>query len=207
MLNKPVPPALAQDAFVVQAPAFLSGPAGRDGYRNPIFVGVAPPVPNAEIIGGGVAAAVPVYVLSADDAAKDTVALPHAEAAWQFFAGQMEEPNPQVILGTVIRTHDRTWKLIRVHYGPIVVAELTQLNELYGLPELAERPYDPAVLSIPAVNVKAFWLRPHNVEETDYLTPIPSAPGEMRVYDRSQFLSGIGPLAKRNRTIRPGFGA
>jgi hypothetical protein len=188
-------------------PAFLSGPAGRDGQRNPVFVGAAPPIPRAETIGGEVAAAVPVYVLTADDAAKETVPLPHAVAAWQFFAGHTEEPDPQVVCGTVIRTQDRTWKLISVHYGPIVVAELNQMNQLYDLHQVVERPYDLAVLSIPGVNVKTFWLRPQNAEDTDYLLPITSAVGGMQPVETSHFLSDIRPLANRNRTMRAGFGA
>jgi hypothetical protein len=205
------PPAAAQAAFTAGLPGFLSGAAG---LGVPAFVGLAPTIPSHAEIGTGFVAAIQLFVLRLSDAATSTETISPASAGWQFFAGNLPVPTPQMVLGTVVRRPPtQAWKLINVYYGQTVPAQLIALNALAGLTDVKREDYEARMLSIPGVNLRGYWLVAQTEGSPDLVVPIPAGatliptldgPGPFRM---PNFLARIGPLAASNLTMAAGRGA
>jgi hypothetical protein len=215
----PDAPIASKSIFIGGLPAFLNG-TGPDGGPSGFiqaFAGSPPDIPNAADVpsGGSGATAQQVFVLTLDDAAINSGTVSPAAAGWRFLSnvpGKLEN----AVLGRVIP--DSTppgWKLTAVYYGDRVKEALATSLHISGQPLSPQgNDYELRVLSVPGLNLEAFWLEAQTQGTEDVLIPFPAGPNQLITALRNkdeftlpEFLAAIRPLAARLLKMGPGRGA
>jgi|tagenome__1003787_1003787.scaffolds.fasta_scaffold19629976_1 hypothetical protein len=208
-LNKPLPPPDIQEAFTNALPTFLrqDNDASRVAER---FAGSPSTIPTLSQIDNGREDAFrhdgqQIFALTLNDVVNSSGIGAATPAGWRLFAGQGQGAT---VLGRVSRKSRDGTKLTAVYYGNRAWEALQASLGLDSLAEIRQAEYELRVLTVPALNLEAFWLfsRSQGVEDLVVpFTPIPDqAPGGIRpdtVYTMANFLATIRPaamLAQRN---------
>ena len=199
-LSNPAAPTATLDAFAAAISDFLSPPStATEGY-----VGPRPAIPASGDIGTPdvfrQAYAQQVFVLGLADAAANTGIGAAVPAGWRFFAG---DASGKVVLGRVAQSQAAGgWKLTAVHYSDRVWTALQQSRALDALPQLQGGDYELRVLTVPGLNLEAFWLAGKSPGASDLVVPFPVSPNQpigalnqQSVYSMADFLAAIQPLA------------
>jgi hypothetical protein len=153
-----------------------------------------------------------IYVLSLADAANNTGVVSPAFAGWGFFAGDTSTTS---VLGRVV-PRGPGWKLVAVQYGDLVWQTWTTSHQLPALLPASIRAadYELRLLTIPGMNLEAFWLAPQNAGSADFVVPTPTSAkpavstGDVNnPMDMTTFLTEIRPLAASLLTMQARRGA
>jgi hypothetical protein len=207
-------------AFSNGLPAFLpGGPADR--VVSETYVGSAPKVPTVIDVGmstgpgfrsPNISAVLPSFVLSLNEAANNAGVISPARTGWTIFAGDAQG---KTVVGRMVQ-RKQAWKLVAVHYGPLVWETMTTAHQLSASPppHLQSQDYELRLLAIPGLNLEVFWLAAQNSDSVDFIIPTPAAiPPFLDLGKTStplpmqNFLAQIRPRAVSLLTMAVGTGA
>lgn len=137
----------------------------------------------------------PVYVLGLDAivAGRDLSAA--KLAFWTHFLSSGADGDGQVVAADV---HADTSRFASLREGPQVIAFYRQVQELRQMPDIARQSFELAQLRIPALHVKAVWLK-NKAGSDDIIIPIaPTDPAltSGRRYSVLEFLNALRPAAE-----------
>jgi hypothetical protein len=209
MLITPVPPKGSATALSTQLPMFLPGAPGlvKQTYLSP-----TPPLPSPADIFPGALQAQQVFYLSLKEAANNSGTINPPSAGWRFLAGNAN--SGQLLARVVQIPPSQTWKLTGVFYGQRVSDAIVASAYLQNLPEVGSNDYELRVLTVPGLNMEAFWLVAQSVGSVDLVVPFPRAADQLipslkaqNPYKLVTFLALIRPLAGGLLTMAPGYGA
>jgi hypothetical protein len=209
---KPLPPADAITAFTHGLKAFLGGPdygGGRTLVRER-FAGDRPEIPTPADLGipaSGLDSVpvqdfnpMPVFRLDLNNALVGTLSST-VFAGWRFFTGSTE--GPSVLANVVRRPPTGRFRLTAVFFGDRPGEILTASTQLETVAAVLNFNFERRVLSVPALNLEAFWLVPKTTGDDlfvpVYLTgvrlPIPTLPVH-GAFSLPDFFGMIRPLAR-----------
>ncbi|MGB6944726.1 MAG: hypothetical protein WBE37_20180 [Bryobacteraceae bacterium] len=204
-LSIPAAPSACLAAFSNGLPAFLPGaPAGT--VVSETYVGTAPPIPTAADVSTGaggppnVTTMIQIFALSLADAANNTGVISPSPAGWGFFAGGTSTTS---VLGRVVQ-RGSGWKLVAVQYGGLIWQTWITSRQLPTLlpASFQAGDYELRLLTVPGLNLEAFWLAPQTAGFTDLIvsTPTPVKPAVIlgdanHPLEMTTFLAEIRPLA------------
>jgi hypothetical protein len=197
---RPTPPSDLTAAFSVELPKFVAAPP--DSIER--YVGSRPEIPTMADLGVSTAEllhdAHQIFVLGLADAASATSLSAASSSGWRVFAGTAEGP---VLMAKVASRQSMGWKMTAAYYGDRVRAALRAALELDELPQVSSGDYELRVLTVPALNLDAFWLANQGTAGYDLIVPFPAAPNQLiaalntqPVYTMPDFLAAIRPLAQ-----------
>jgi hypothetical protein len=209
MLITPVPPKASAAAFSTQLPMFLPGAPGlvRQSYLSP-----TPALPSPAHIVPGALQAQQVFYLSLNEAANNSGTINPPAAGWRFLTGNAS--SGQLLARVVQIPPAQTWKLTGVFYGQRVSDAIAASSYLQKLSEVGSNDYELRVLTVPGLNLEAFWLVAQSATSVDLIVPFPRASEQLipslkaqNPYKLVTFLALIRPLAGGLLTMAPGYGA
>jgi hypothetical protein len=209
MLITPVPPKGTATALSSQLPMFLPGAPGlvKQSYLSP-----TPALPSPADIFPAALQAQQVFYLSLNEAAKNSGTINPPSAGWRFLAGNAN--SGQLLARVVQIPPSQNWKLTGVFYGQRVSDAIAASSYLQNLPEVATNDYELRVLTVPGLNLEAFWLVAQSPASADLIVPFPLASDQLipslkaqNPYKLVTFLALIRPLAGGLLTMAQGYGA
>ena len=209
MLITPVPPKGSAAALSSQLPMFLPGAPGlvRKSYLSP-----TPKLPSPADLFQGAVQAQQVFYLSLNEAANHSGTINPPSAGWRFLAGNAS--SGQLLARVVQIPSSQTWKLTGVFYGQRVSDAIAASSYLQNLPEVGSNDYELRVLTVPGLNLEAFWLVARSATSVDLIVPFPRVTEQLIPSLRAQnpyklvtFLALIRPLAGGLLTMASGYGA
>jgi hypothetical protein len=176
--------------------------------NNRRFLGGPPPIPSLADLGLLGEALLDhnqqqVFALGLSDLASEAAPRP---IGWRLFAGNNQG---KTVLGHVIPTSAAGWKLTGCFYRDRVWDILQASLALGSLPVVHQADYELRLLTIPGLNLEAFWLVAKQPGQSDLVVPFPAAPNQpisglntSGAFTMADFRSIAGALAKQ-RTSRP----
>jgi hypothetical protein len=212
-LRRPSPQFDITRAFVLELAAFLSNPG--DTSRREGFAGEPPSIPTLADLGPDALlqpVGEQVFVLALNTIAGNANINEATPAGWRFFAGTSPA---KTVMGRVSRRQSSLpWRLTGVYYGDRVYAARQASLALEQLDEVRAADYEVRVLSIPGLNLEAFWLTAQNPGPADLVVPFPASPNQKLkilnqkvVYSLPTFLGTIRPLALLQLNAEPAYGS
>src|SRR3954467_6993287 len=178
-LNKPLPPPDIQEAFTNALPTFLrqDNDASRVAER---FAGSPSTIPTLSQIDNGREDAFrhdgqQIFALTLNDVVNSSGIGAATPDGWRFFAGQGQGAT---VLGRVSQKSRDGTKLTAVYYGDRAWEALQASLGLDSLAEIRQADFDLRVLTIPGLNLEAFWLHSPSGEYEDLAVPFTPLPDQ-----------------------------
>ena len=126
---------------------------------------------------------------------------------WRLFAGNNQG---KTVLGHIIQPAAGGWKLTGCFYRDRVWDVLQASLALGSLPAVQQGDYELRLLTIPGLNLEAFWLVAKQPDQSDLVVPFPAAPNQpisglntAGTFTMANFQSIVSPLAKQRTSSPP----
>jgi hypothetical protein len=219
-LIRPAAPPECIAAFTKALPSFLAmsqnGDLASEGY-----VGALPRVPRLEEIGEAPEKIVPadvqqLFKLGLTDAANNAGVRAATPTGWRVFAGKSPE---STVLGVIVQRPQTGWKMTACYYGRRAWDALQSSDTLKDLSEVNADDYQLRILTVPGLNIEAFWLAAQKAGGEHLVVPM-MAPAldvaermgvhgvaAQTVFTMSNFLAAIRPASLAQMNAAPGTGS
>jgi hypothetical protein len=145
-----------------------------------------------------------VFSLALSDLASEGAPRP---MGWRLFAGNNQG---KTVLGHVIQPPAGGWKLTGCFYRDRVWDILQASLALASLRAVQQADYELRLLTIPGLNLEAFWLFAKQPGQSDLVVPFPAAPNQpisglntAGTFTMANFQSIVSPLAKQRTSSPP----
>jgi hypothetical protein len=203
-LLRPDPPHACVEALAHQLPAFLSAECRHVGHP--------PEIPRHGDLNARAEHAQRVFVLSLAEAARCRGSISPAPDGWRFFVGNAR--GKTVLARMIHHPRSRGWKLTSVRHGTRVWEAFSASRELDKLEAHRAADYELRLLTIPGLNLEAFWLKAQRAGAHDVVLPFPARDKQLVAAVRGaseyllpNFLAEIRSLAASKLTMAAHYGA
>ena len=216
-IERPSASLFATAALYDGLPAFLSGPdfgnAGNLVRRT--AAGHHLDIPAASELGFPVGGSPPtvipdfnpiqVFVLGLAGVLNGQGLASANSAGWRFF---VQSPQTHTVIMALVtpRPPSGSWKVAAAFYGPGVSNALLASQQLNGLVR-GEARYEARMLTVPSINLEAFWLKSLTGGAGDLLVPFPNMSAQLVAglntqasYSEVAFRAAIREIAPKWRT-------
>ena len=133
-----------------------------------------------------------IFAVGLDDVAKGRLLEAAQPQAWRYIVLQGTDP-----VATATFHSPDVKEAIHVTRGPYVISTVQALHVAETAPEIATGDFEPRLLDVSALHLRALWL---HADKADFLIPLVPAPAGVqayRLYSEGDLLKAIQPLTSK----------